>query len=242
MLTLLSGRNADLSCETLHRLQRFRHKVFIEELGWLLPNGDGIESDEFDHPDTLYVIALDHGGEIVGCGRLLPTDEPYLLGQVFPNLMGGARLPSTRSVWELSRFAISTPRGALRTAEESWQNTRCLMAEIVHVAQAHGAKRLIAFSVLGNERLLKRMGVNVHRAAAPQMVEGKPTLPFWIEIDQQTRAALNIDTSERSRPPLNSDRTRFVPMRPSAMPHRRGAPRNEKFERCGSANPGPKER
>lgn len=71
------------------------------------------------------------------------------------------------------------------------------MSEIVRVAHAHGANRLIAFSVLGNERLLKRMGVNVHRAAPPQMIEGKPTLPFWIEIDEQTRAALNLDGLER---------------------------------------------
>ncbi|WP_175710895.1 acyl-homoserine-lactone synthase [Burkholderia ambifaria] len=200
MLTLLSGRSADLSRETMNRLAEFRHKVFIQELGWSLPTGDGIEFDDFDHADTLYVVACDRNGEIVGCGRLLPTDEPYLLGEVFPDLMGGASLPCARNVWELSRFAMSMPRGESLTAEESWQNTRALMSEIVRVAHAHGANRLIAFSVLGNERLLKRMGVNVHRAAPPQMIDGKPTLPFWIEIDEQTRAALNLDALEHSVP------------------------------------------
>jgi acyl homoserine lactone synthase len=200
MLTLLSGRSADLSRETMYRLAKFRHRVFIQELGWSLPTDDGIESDAFDHADTLYVIAFDRSGEIIGCGRLLPTDEPYLLSEAFPDLMGGVPLPGTRDVWELSRFAMSMPRDELLTAEASWQNTRSLMSEIVRVAQAHGASRLIAFSVLGNERLLKRMGVNVHRAAPPRLVDGKPTLPFWIEIDQQTRAALDIDTPAYSLP------------------------------------------
>ncbi|WP_176331181.1 acyl-homoserine-lactone synthase [Burkholderia vietnamiensis] len=197
MLTLLSGRSADLNRETMYQLAKYRHKVFIQELGWTLPTDNGIEFDNFDHADTLYVIARDRNGEIVGCGRLLPTDEPYLLGDVFPTLMGDAALPHAPDVWELSRFAMSMPRGESLTAEESWQNTRAMMSEIVRVAHAHGANRLIAFSVLGNERLLKRMGVNVHRAAPPQMIEGKPTLPFWIEIDEQTRAALNLDGLER---------------------------------------------
>ncbi|RQR30937.1 MULTISPECIES: acyl-homoserine-lactone synthase [unclassified Burkholderia] len=209
MLTLLSGNSADLSHETMYRLAKFRHKVFIQELGWSLPTDDGIEFDDFDHAAPLYVVAFDRSGEIVGCGRLLPTDEPYLLGEVFPDLMGGASLPSTRNVWELSRFAMSMRSGESLTAEESWQNTRSLMSEIVRVAHAHGADRLIAFSVLGNERLLKRMGVNVHRAAPPQMIEGKPTLPFWIEIDQQTRAALNLDALEYGVP-LNMSRSAHV--------------------------------
>jgi N-acyl-L-homoserine lactone synthetase len=194
MLKLLSGRRAELSPETMYQLARFRHKVFIQELGWSLPTTGGLEFDEFDHADTLYVIAFDRNGEIAGCGRLLPTDEPYLLGVAFPDLMGGAPLPRARDVWELSRFAVNMPRDELLSARESWQNTCRMMAEIVRVAQAHGATRLIAFSVLGNERLLKRMGINVHRAAPPQLIEGKPTLPFWIEIDQQTRAVLNIES------------------------------------------------
>lgn len=190
----LSGKSFELGPKMMDRLAKFRHKVFIRELGWSLPTVDGFETDEFDHADTLYVVALDRDDEIVGCGRLLPTDEPYLLGEVFPNIMEGATLPCTRDVWELSRFAISMPRGEFLSAQESWQNTCRLMAEIVHVAQAHGAGRLIAFSVIGNERLLRRMGVNVHRIAPPKLIDGKPTLPFWVEIDQQTRIALNLDS------------------------------------------------
>jgi acyl homoserine lactone synthase len=193
MLSFWSGKSAELGPDTMYQLAKFRHRVFVQQLGWPLPTTGGLESDEFDHEDTLYVIAGDRNGEVVGCGRLLPTDEPYLLGVAFPDLMGGAPLPCAHDVWELSRFAISMPRNELLSARESWQNTCRLMAEIVRVAQAHGAVRLIAFSVLGNERLLKRMGVDVHRAAPPQLIDGKPTLPLWIEIDQQTRVALNID-------------------------------------------------
>lgn len=193
MLKFLSGKCAELGPETMCQLAQYRYKVFIQKLGWSLPTSGGVESDEFDHADTLYVVAVDGSGGVTGCARLLPTNEPYLLGEVFPGLMGGAQPPCLPDVWELSRFALSAPLGESLSVEESWRNTCLMMAEIVRVSQARGAGRLIAFSVLGNERLLRRMGVNVHRVAAPQLIDGKLTLPFWIELDRQTCAALNID-------------------------------------------------
>lgn len=192
MLNFSSGNRATLGHEIMHRLARYRYKVFVQELGWALSTVDDLESDEFDHADTLYIVAIDRNGEVVGCGRLLPTNAPYLLGKAFPDLMGSEPLPSKFEIWELSRFAISIPRRVPLSTEELWRTTYRLMAEIIRVAQLHGADRLIAFSGLGNERLLNRMGVNVHRAAPPKLIEGKPTVPFWIEIDQQTHTAINI--------------------------------------------------
>jgi len=195
MLNLVSGKPAELNPELRLQLAKYRHRIFIEDLGWSLPTVDGLECDQFDHADTVYVIATDDVGEVAGCGRLLPTSKPYLLGEIFPTLMGGAPLPCTPDVWELSRFAINVLGAEVLTAKQAWENTCRLMTEIVRVADSYGARRLIAFSVLGNERLLRRMGVNVHRAAPPQLIDGKPTLPFWVEIDQQTRTALGLDST-----------------------------------------------
>lgn len=197
MLRFLSGSAAELSREMLLRLKRYRYAVFVEKLRWPLPVAGGVESDEFDNADTLYVIAIGQRGEVTGCGRLLPTSGPYLLASVFPRLMGNAALPRAPDVWELSRFAISSPDDEPLTVDEAWDNTRALMTEIVRVAWMRGARRLIAFSVLGNERLLRRMGVNIRRAAPPQLIDGKATVPFWIFIDAQTLGALGLDGALR---------------------------------------------
>ncbi|AEA65565.1 acyl-homoserine-lactone synthase [Burkholderia gladioli] len=200
MLHFSSGTGAELSSEVMYRLAEYRHAVFIRKLGWPLPSDDELESDSFDHADTLYVVAHDCSGAVSGCARLLPTNAPYLLGEIFPRLMGDAALPCEPDVWELSRFAISVPSGQAISAAQAWENTRSLMAEIVRVAMARGALKLIAFSVLGNERLLRRMGVNVQRAAPPQMIDDRPTLPFWIQIDRQTLEALDIELAPSWRP------------------------------------------
>lgn len=213
MLNFLSGTSAELGHDVMCRLAKYRHKVFIQELGWSLPTTDDLELDEFDRPDTLYIVAIDHRNEVVGCGRLLPTSGSYLLGDVFPSLMGGAPLPCADHIWELSRFAISVSRNEAFSAEDAWNCTCRLMAEIIRFAIYQGADRLIAFSVLGNERLLRRMGVNVHRAAPPQIIEGKPTLPFWIEIDRQTKVALNIDSTNGLTSSSDKTRKTYLPSR-----------------------------
>jgi N-acyl-L-homoserine lactone synthetase len=174
-------------------LAEYRHKIFIERLGWQLPTAHNIERDQFDLPDTLYVVAHEPNGAICGCARLLPTTQPYLLSEVFPELMGGLTLPCTREVWELSRFAAaSTDPDSLL---DPGQNTQSLLAAAVDAAMQRGARWLITVSPLGVERLLHRMGVHAHRAAPPLLVDGKPTFACWIEIDEQTIDALGISSS-----------------------------------------------
>jgi len=201
MLQMISGTRKQLRAEVETSLAQYRHRIFIQELGWPLPTENGLERDSFDRQDTIYVVASDTSGEICGCGRLLPTTKPYLLSEVFPELMGDIPLPHAADVWELSRFAISTPSDIRLSSAEAWQNTCFLMANIVSVAASHGATRLIAFSAIGNERLLRRMGVNIHRVSTPQFIDGKPVLAFWIEIDDLTRSALGINAAREIKNP-----------------------------------------
>ncbi|HEV2609994.1 MAG TPA: acyl-homoserine-lactone synthase [Noviherbaspirillum sp.] len=193
----MTGRSKDLTPEFETALAQYRHKIFIERLGWSLPVDDGLERDQFDHPETIYVVTREPDGAICGCARLLPTTEPYLLSEVFRHLMHGQPVPKSRDVWELSRFAAASVKSD--SPIDAALNTRALLAEAVRTAAAHGAKRLITVSPLGIERLLQRMGVHAHRAGPPMFAEGKPVFACWIEIDEQTLNALNILPSESTR-------------------------------------------
>lgn len=44
---LLSGKSSELGPKMMDRLAKFRHRVFIRELGWSLPTVDDLETDEF---------------------------------------------------------------------------------------------------------------------------------------------------------------------------------------------------
>jgi N-acyl-L-homoserine lactone synthetase len=190
MLTVITGTVNDLLPGMACALAKYRYQVFVKELGWPLRCEEGVELDDFDRPDTVYVLACDNNHEIFGCARLIPTNRPYLLGDVFPHLMGGKPPPFSAGIWELSRFAISQPKGQVLSAEQAWKNTVKLVKEVIDVARSKGAFRLIAFSAVGNERLLKRMGVNTCRISPPRLIDNKSIVPFWIEIDDKTTSAL----------------------------------------------------
>ena len=165
-------------------LGRYRHRVFIETLGWQMDTPPGIERDRFDRPETVHLIARDDQHAIVGYARLLPTTGPYLLGEMFPQLLNGLPPPCSDEVWELSRFAVMDLRGA-RTGGAT-QRPSALAVDILQLAadyvERRGGKRLISVSPLAMERLLRRTGFHVHRAAPPVMIEGHPTFACWIEL------------------------------------------------------------
>jgi N-acyl-L-homoserine lactone synthetase len=192
----ITGTVTDFSPEFESAVAQYRHKIFIERLGWQLPVADGMERDQFDRTDTLYVIARNAAGAICGCARLLPTTRPYLLGDIFPNLLAGAPVPCDDSTWELSRFAVASIDAAQASQAEAARNTRALLAAAIRAALENGARRLITVSPLGIERLLHRMGVHAHRAGPPTLVDGKPVFACWIEIDEQTIRALDLDEEE----------------------------------------------
>jgi N-acyl-L-homoserine lactone synthetase len=185
IMNIASG-TADSLSGIYRQVAGYRYKVFVENLGWDLHAPDGLEQDQFDRPDTIYVAARNDEGEVCGCARLLPTTHPYLLSEVFPQLLNGAPPPSSPEIWELSRFAAvdfdSPSQSPLR--QMSSDIAVALLQGALDCAARHGAKRLITVSPLGIERLLRSAGFKAHRAGPPTMVDGHPIFACWIEVSE----------------------------------------------------------
>ncbi len=183
-MEFISGSTACLSASLNDQLAEYRYKVFIEELGWELQTEQGIERDQFDRPDTLYVVARDNQEQIVGCARLLPTTQPYLLEEVFPQLLNGMAPPKSEEIWELSRFAALDLASGSGTSSGQFSSeiTLQLLDEAIKCAKQHGAKRLISVSPIGMERLLRNTRHRVHRAGPPMIIDGYPLLACWADI------------------------------------------------------------
>lgn len=184
---IFSGAAEKLPAGLYTDIARYRHTVFVEQLGWALQVRDGMEQDQFDCHDTLYVVARNGEGRIYGCARLLPTTRPYLLSEVFPQLLNGLPAPRSKDVWELSRFA-AVDISAKPTSESRQFSSSIaveLLQESIACAAERGAKRLITVSPIGIERLLRKAGFYAHRAGPPMIIDGHPIFACWIEIDQQ---------------------------------------------------------
>lgn len=118
MIHIITQDNRRFYRHALTEMHRQRSVVFIEHMRWQLSAPEGLEIDAFDAEDAIYLIESDHARAPVRASvRLLPTQRPHLLGEVFSDLCAGGA-PRGPRIWEASRFcpAPDTPKGAPRRA------------------------------------------------------------------------------------------------------------------------------
>ncbi len=173
---ITSGYSAELRQSLMNRMGHYRHRVFVETLGWQMQCRDALEFDQFDREDTLYIVAQNENGDVIGTARLLPTTRPYLLSEVFPNLLNGLPPPRSPEVWELSRFAAMDFSGTTVAALDQFSSpiTTSLLRAASRCAMEQGARRMVTVSPLGVERLLRRIGFQSHRLGPPTFVNQQP--------------------------------------------------------------------
>ena len=185
-MQFVTGTVNALQPQLIADLARYRHKVFVERLGWATLNEQELEADQYDRADTLYVIGRNDAADVVACARLLPTTRPYLLSEVFPQLMQGRPAPASAEVWELSRFAAINFNGGRgergRLGQFSSPEAVSLLRTCMDSAAEQGAKHLISVSPLGVERLLNAVGIVAKRAGPPMLVNGDILFACWISI------------------------------------------------------------
>lgn len=105
MIEVVNWANSHAFGDSLAQHHRLRHKCFVERNGWSVPSHDGMEYDQFDTPAATYLIHRDAGQAVRGVARLIPTTRPYMLKELWPDLLGGD-VPVSPQVWEATRFGI----------------------------------------------------------------------------------------------------------------------------------------
>jgi N-acyl-L-homoserine lactone synthetase len=222
-MDIVTGTAETLPAGLLFDMAHYRYRVFIERLGWKLAHTGRIELDEFDRRDTLYVIARNDKGTLRGVARLLPTSRPYLLADVFPQLLGGRTPPRSPDVWELSRFAALDPDAAAHGATRfgASDDALCLLDEAMRAAVLAGARTLVTASPIGIERILGIAGIAACRLAPPVEVDGQRM--FACRIDLAPALALHRRKragSISTRPVLSSEGQgpSRLPRQPSCLP------------------------
>lgn len=187
MPLIIAGRLIDLPLELREGLGTFRYDVFVRRLGWPLPDikeNETIEWDHFDGENTVQVVALTSERQICGCARLMPTTAPYLLRELLPR-SSNLDLPSSPTVWELSRFAGSDMQ---------------LFPYVMAVAASLGANRIIGVVTHAIARLYRRFGLDLQYIGPRQDTSTAPFLTCAIDLTPATFARLgaNLDNLRSS--------------------------------------------
>lgn len=162
---IVVGRPSEGEFDTrlLHALYRFRHRVFRQRLGWEVSSIGGMEFDFYDEIDPMHVAACLPGNRVIASSRLLPTVGPYMLRDVFPQLLRGESAPCASDVWEVSRFAVEPPERDARVQATCNEATLALLDTGFQVAQEHGVREFVMATSVAVERMLVGAGLHMER-------------------------------------------------------------------------------
>lgn len=195
-----AGTPKTLAAIDLADIFAYRYRIFVELLGWSIPGcTQGCEMDQFDTENTIYVYARNDKGNICAHARLLPTDKPYLLADVFPELMPDPSCPPPRSekIWELSRYSTRDLDAPVASTSsdgiDAWM-CRALLAQCISYGIQHGAERLITTSPAGIAKVMRQLNVTAYKAGPLTRVDGGRHSIFaqWIDFDQKTLQSLDL--------------------------------------------------
>jgi len=162
----------ETSTDASRRLEgmfRLRHEVFKERLDWEVGSSGGRERDMFDDLNPVYIVCED-AGEVLGSWRLLPTTKPYMLKDVFPELLYGKEAPEAPDVWEISRFAVSKRIVGNESLGTINKVTNLLLDQLFTFAAQRKINRIVAVADVRFERILKRAGLLTFRYGPPMQI------------------------------------------------------------------------
>ncbi len=108
MVHIVTRENQATFAAVLANMFRDRKRVFVDRLKWSVPVVDGqYEMDQFDGPEAVYLVDYDRKSRRhLASVRLLPSLNPHLLLDVFPELCDGA-VPRGEEIMELTRLCVT---------------------------------------------------------------------------------------------------------------------------------------
>jgi acyl homoserine lactone synthase len=111
LIECLTTETAHLFGDALVSQYRLRHRAFTERQEYQTFSLRGMEYDRYDTPASTYLVWRDDQRIVRGASRLNPTDRPFMLGELWPEMVTKKPLPSSWSVWEGTRFCVDKEFG-----------------------------------------------------------------------------------------------------------------------------------
>lgn len=186
-----------LSAGSLRAMFAARKQVFIDRLGWNLPALAGqYELDQFDDVHAHYLILTDGGGRHRASTRLLRTDRPHLLGDLYAILCSQG-VPCGPTIREVTRFCLDPAFGARerRIARNE------LVSALADYATSSGISAYTGIAGIRWFEQIAEFGWDCRALGPARKIGGQELVALHITIDPETIPALAA-TGIYTRPTL----------------------------------------
>jgi acyl-homoserine lactone synthase len=186
MILVESGVRDPRARRALVSMFEARKQVFVDLLGWNVPViGGRLEIDQFDDERATYIIVAGEDGDHLGSARLLESERPHILGDLYPELCAEA-VPTGPDVFEITRFCLGRTQGSARRRETRNQ----LVSALVAHALRQGIRTYTGVAQLGWLQQILAFGWDCRPLGLPRQLDCGLTGALAIAIDARTPALL----------------------------------------------------
>lgn len=166
-----------------------RKRVFVDLLKWDVPVLAGkYEVDQFDTVDATYLMLVDEDAGHLASTRLLRTDRPHILTELFSHLCA-KEAPSGPSVREITRFCLEPTLSAAGRREVRNQ----LVTALVEFALQSGVTDYTGVACVSWFDQIAAFGWDCRALGPAQGIGANRLVALHIRIDAATPAALTAN-------------------------------------------------
>ncbi|MEM7723446.1 MAG: acyl-homoserine-lactone synthase [Pseudomonadota bacterium] len=188
-MTTLSFDNFHNHGPLFSNMLRARHRTFIEEKNWDLPNEAGMEFDQYDTAQSRWVCVHD-GDRVLAGVRLTPTTakcgvysymvrdaQRGLLDTIPANLLDQTA-PVADHIWDANRLFVSE----CVSSDIRREVQLSLMGHMVRSARALGASTVIGLLPAAIPRLARRLGLDMEPAGPLMKFAGVSHRVYFVSM------------------------------------------------------------
>jgi len=178
---------------------QLRKKVFSDQLGWDVPVIGDQEFDAYDGPNASYLVwASDDGETLYGVVRLMATNGPTLLHDVFHATHGRNPELIAADVWEGTRMCVDEGAVARDFPDmPAAHGFNLLFTALCEAALAHNIRRLVSNFEPCMSRVYRRCGLKYDLHGRSDIYGKKPVYCASFEVSPQVlremRAKVGVD-------------------------------------------------
>lgn len=207
MFTTIQPHEVGKNIALVTEIFKLRKMVFADQLNWDVPVNGDLEIDAYDQLDASYLVWCSNDrSTLYGVVRLMATDGPTLLHDVFGDTHANNPALIAHDVWEGTRMcvnddAIARDFPTLKAGEAF----RILLLALCEAALDHGITRLVSNFEPSMSRVYRRAGLSYDMHGKADGYGKRPVCCASFEVAApvltKMRAAMGIDLPLYRRSP-----------------------------------------
>jgi acyl homoserine lactone synthase len=177
-------------------MHRVRTKIFRDRMGWDVDvNAMELEVDDYDLPETIYILHLDQNEQVTGTWRFLTTDQPSMIRNIWPQYTETLPVPLSSTMCETSRFGVhsETKDRAERQKQVNLATAEMIVA-LIDTCMLCGITDMFTLYNVKIKRLLERIGFKPAEISAVIDLEGEPTVTARFDMSKALLDAVRAST------------------------------------------------